>query len=59
MRKYIVTIQIYKNGEKHTKGVFEIEAKDEVSAKHRIVSLFSEKTISDGDGYEILEVKKG
>ena len=59
MKNYIVVIQIYKNGEKYTKGVFEIEAHDEAGAKYRIISLFSEETIRDGDGFEILEVKKG
>lgn len=57
MNKYLVTIQIYKNKEKYTKGIFEIEAKDEESAKFRIISLLSEETINDGDGYEILEVR--
>ena len=55
---YKVVIQIYKNGEKYTKGVFEIEAYDEQGAKHRIISLFSEETIRDGDGFEILEVRR-
>lgn len=57
MKTYIVTIQIYKNKEKYTKATFEIEAKDENSAKYRVVSLLSEETRNDGDGYEILEVR--
>lgn len=58
MKTYIVTIQIYKDKEKYAKATFEIEAKDENSAKYRIVSLFSEETRNDGDGYEVLEVKE-
>ncbi len=58
MQNYIVTIQIYKNKEKYTKATFEIEAKDENSAKYRIVSLFSEETRNDGDGYEVLDVRE-
>lgn len=57
MRKYIVTIQIYKNNEKYTKAVFEIEAKNETAAKFSVVSLFSKETICDGDGYDFLEVE--
>ena len=57
MNKYLVTIQIYKNKEKFTKAMFEIEAKDENSAKYRVVSLLSEETRNDGDGYEVLEVR--
>ncbi len=57
MRNYIVTIQIYKNKEKYTKASFEIEAKDENAAKYRVVSLLSEETRNDGDGYEVLEVR--
>lgn len=58
MKTYIVTIQIYKNKEKYTKAAFEIEAKDETAAKHRVVSLFSEETRNDGDGYEVIEVRE-
>lgn len=57
MKNYIITIQIYKNKEKYTKATFEIEAKDENAAKHRVVSLFSEETRNDGEGYEVLEVR--
>lgn len=59
MKNYTVIIQIYKNKEKYTKAIFEIEAKDENAAKYRVISLLSEETRNDGDGYEILEVKKG
>ena len=57
MKNYIVTIQIYKNKEKYTKATFEIEAVNETAAKHRVISLFSEETRNDGDGYEVLEVR--
>lgn len=57
MKTYIVTIQIYKNKEKYAKATFEIEAKDENAAKYRVVSLLSEETRNDGDGYEVLEVR--
>lgn len=58
MANYIVTIQIYKNKEKYTKAIFEIEAKDESAAKYRVIRLFSEETLADGDGYEVLKIEK-
>ena len=57
MNKYLITLQIFKNKEKYAKAIFEIEAKDENAAKHRVVSLLSEETRNDGDGYKVLEVR--
>lgn len=59
MKTYMVIIQIYKNKAKYAKATFEIEAKDENAAKFRVVSMLSEETRNDGDGYEVLEVKGG
>ena len=59
MNKYRVKIRISKAGAEYATATFEIFAKSKDAAAYRVVRLFSEETIDDGEGIDIISVEGG
>lgn len=56
MKKFNVKIRIFNAYEECVNATFEICAKDELCAKFRVMNLFDNRIIKDGDYFEIVEV---
>lgn len=57
MNRYAVKIRIYKGEAVYTTATFEIVAKSAKAADSRVFRLFSDETVADGDGIEVVSVE--
>lgn len=48
MRKFLVNVKFFENGEEFAKSMIDIFAKDENEAEEKLKSLFNETTIANG-----------
>lgn len=58
MKRYRVILRILKDNDEYGTATFEIFAKSKEAAAYRVVHLFSEETIADGDGIEVISTEE-
>lgn len=56
MNTYRITVTVLDGPCKFARITVDLEAKNEDSARYRVLQLFSEKTIKDGDGLRIEDI---